>query len=357
MSILQVQGDAFRNFSLYIRSEVTKRDYISRFKIFMQYCRVKNADELLYKDHKRIQSLITDYLVHLKIDKTLSYTTVQAHYTAIHFFYTMNDILDLNWSKIRKAIGEEGKRIEDRPYKTEEIARMLEKCDQRGKIIILLMASSGIRQGSIASLKINHLEKVQGVYQITVYKNTPQQYITFCSYECTNAIDDYLNYRKRYGEKIVPAAPLIREQFDKRFPYREPRHLTTRTIARMIYFAINDAGIREKQNIVKGQKKIQHEVMQSHGLRKYFETQVILGGMDLFHAELLMGHKTGLALKSYVKLTPMQMLEEYLKVVDNLTIDPANRLRREVEHYKVKASQFDSLRAEIDQLKEIVRSK
>lgn len=106
----------------------------------------------------------------------------------------------------------------------------------------------------------------------------------------------------------------------------------------MIYSAINDAGIREKQNTVKGQKKIQHEVMQSHGLRKYFETQVILGGMDLFHAELLMGHKTGLAVKSYVKLIPMQILEEYLKVVDNLTIDPANRLRREVEHYKVKAS-------------------
>ena len=67
MSILQVQGDAFRNFLFYIRSEVTKQDYISRFKIFMQYCRVENADELLYEDHKRIQSLITDYLVHLKI--------------------------------------------------------------------------------------------------------------------------------------------------------------------------------------------------------------------------------------------------------------------------------------------------
>jgi site-specific recombinase XerD len=70
---------------------------------------------------------------------------------------------------------------------------MLEKSDQRGKVAILLMASSGMRQGSIASLKINHLEKIQDIYQITVYKNTPQQYITFCSYECANAIDDYLN--------------------------------------------------------------------------------------------------------------------------------------------------------------------
>ena len=44
----------------------------------------------------------------------------------------------------------------------------------------------------------------------------------------------------------------------------------------------------------------------------------------------------------------------YVGIIDALTINEENKLRREVEHYKVKASQFDSLRAEIDQLKELI---
>jgi integrase len=41
-----------------------------------------------------------------------------------------------------------------------EISKMLEKADQRGKIAILLMCSSGIRVGALSSLKIRNLEKI-----------------------------------------------------------------------------------------------------------------------------------------------------------------------------------------------------
>lgn len=85
----------------------------------------------------------------------------------------------------------------DRPYTVEEISKMLEKVDQRGRVVILLMASSGMREGAIHSLKMAHLERIQEVYKITVYKNDPEEYITFCSPECVKAIDDYLAYRER----------------------------------------------------------------------------------------------------------------------------------------------------------------
>ncbi len=44
----------------------------------------------------------------------------------------------------------------------------------------------------------------------------------------------------------------------------------------------------------------------------------------------------------------------YVGVIDALTVNEEHKLRREVEHYKVKASQFDSLKAEIDQLRELI---
>jgi hypothetical protein len=83
--------------------------------------------------------------------------------------------------------------------------------------------------------------------------------------------------------------------------------------------------------------------------------------MSPLYAEFLMGHSSGgLALESYVKPADSDLLEGndkmigYVGVIDALTINEEHKLRREVEHYKARASQFDSLRAEIDQLKEMI---
>jgi hypothetical protein len=75
-----------------------------------------------------------------------------------------------------------------------------------------------------------------------------------------------------------------------------------------------------------------------------------------------MGQKSGLE-DAYLKLSEEELLEGndrhvgYIGVIDQLTIDESHRLKREVEHYKVKASQFDSLRAEIDELKGLIGGK
>jgi hypothetical protein len=57
---------------------------------------------------------------------------------------------------------------------------MLEKTDQRGKVAILLMCSSGMRVG--ASLKIRNLEKIDryGIYKITVYENEDEEFRSDC---------------------------------------------------------------------------------------------------------------------------------------------------------------------------------
>jgi integrase len=58
-----------------------------------------------------------------------------------------------------REMEEEGAR-KDRPYTIKEISKMLEKADQGGKIAIFLMCSSGIRVGTLSSLKIRKLEKI-----------------------------------------------------------------------------------------------------------------------------------------------------------------------------------------------------
>ena len=78
------------------------------------------------------------------------------------------------------------------------IFKLLTKADERMRVVILLLASTGMRIGAIPNLKLKHLSKVENynLYQITVYENTKDEYYSFCSPECTTAIDSYSIQRK-----------------------------------------------------------------------------------------------------------------------------------------------------------------
>lgn len=113
----------------------------------------------------------------------------------------MNDI-ELNWFKINKYLGQHIKVVKDRAYTTEEIQQILLKADEGMRVITLLLASTGIRIGTILSLKLRSVTKIKefDIYRITVYEGSQDEYPTFCTPESANAIDSYLAYRTRFNE-------------------------------------------------------------------------------------------------------------------------------------------------------------
>ena len=109
--------------------------------------------------------------------------------------------------------GEYVKRARDRAYTHEEISRILNVSDLRMKVIILLMASSGMRIGAIPTLRLRNLEKrdqLDKVYKIIIYENSSEEYCTFCTPECASFIDLYLEYRQKNGEKLDKDSFLMR---------------------------------------------------------------------------------------------------------------------------------------------------
>ena len=80
----------------------------------------------------------------------------------------------------------------------------------------------------------------------------------------------------------------------------------------------------------------------SHGFRKFFTTQVVNSRVNPEIREMLLGHKIGLA-SCYYRPTEDEMYEEYRKAIDNLTIDPANRLQRKVETLTIEKSRLDRI--------------
>lgn len=118
----------------------------------------------------------------------------------------------------------QGKREE---YTIENIRQALQNADQRMRMIILLLASTGCRIGALPGLTLGNLTKIPGygLYKITFYEGTNNEYYTFCTSEAAQtSIDPYLLYRQRCGEKLSfnqdlnrwepEDTPLIRLSFD-----------------------------------------------------------------------------------------------------------------------------------------------
>ena len=357
----QLQGlqseKAYVNFINSLRSKATIKVYRVLIIHYLRFMNIKssNISTLLNHDARTIEEQIISYLVHLRTNQKLSYSSLALRLAVLRRFYEMNDVI-INWKKVSNYLGENIKLFKDRAYTTEEIQRLLTRADERIRVVILLLASTGMRIGAIPSLKLKHLTKVEdyNLYQITVYENTKDEYYCFCSPECAIAIDSYIAYRERCYEKVRPESPLIREQFDRDNPdkARSPRLLPLNTLSVLLRKLLIVAGIRSIEHLTetKTNGRLRKEVKASHGFRKFVTTNMIRAKVNPEAREMLLGHSIGLS-DSYYRPDVNEILTEYLKAVDLLTINDENRLRRKIQVLEVKADKIEELQRTIDDVK------
>jgi integrase len=230
----------------------------------------------------------------------------------------------------------------DRAYTHIEISKLLEVADERYRVIILILASSGCRVGALQSLRLSNLQD----NKLIIYENDREEYFTFITLECKRAIDAYLDMRLRYGEKLNDDSYLIREQFDIRNPGK-PRQIKTPAIEKRLFDMTSRLGMRK------------NNVPIAHGFRKFFTTQLIQSKVNSEIREMLLGHKIGLA-SAYYRPTDEEMYQEYLKAVDLLTINEENRLKRKVQDLSNKTKENEYIiRGRLDekdkQIKELMK--
>ncbi|MFL6329227.1 MAG: hypothetical protein ACJ71I_17320, partial [Nitrososphaeraceae archaeon] len=180
-------GFSYRIFIEGLKSAVTKAAYTFALQKYMKYLKIDNPDDLLkHQDNpKFIQNQIIDYLIYLKNPPmSLRYATRSQYLAAIMTYYDLNEVI-LNKKKIYRYLGEEEKPIENRAYTTQEIAKMLEVCDERVKALILFLASTGVRIRAIVDVKLEDLTSIPNydLYQVKVYSDSTQSYYTFATPE------------------------------------------------------------------------------------------------------------------------------------------------------------------------------
>jgi integrase len=310
-------------------SKHTKKLYNLSFQRFLECSNMPDSESLVIQAKERgprfVESLIINHIRHLADNEKLAPTSIYVYICAIFHFFEMNDIT-INKKKISRFIPpDESSKEDDRAYTHEEIERILLKCDERARVVILLMVSTGMRVGALNTLQIKDLVKIEDyeLYRITVYSNSPKdRYYTFCTPECAVAIDSYLDYRLRFGETIKPHAPLLREQFniDDPFHIRSPKSIALDTLVYII-----------KQVLKRSGKQSNGEVMMTHGFRKFAITQMKKAKVDYSDREYLVGHRHSRGLDvNYDRTTEEDRLVEYVKAIDLLTINPEHRLQKKV---------------------------
>jgi hypothetical protein len=67
---------------------------------------------------------------------------------------------------------------------------------------------------------------------------------------------------------------------------------------------------------------------------------------------MLLGHKIGLA-SAYYRPIVEEMYKEYSKAIDNLTIDPANRLQRKIEFLTIEKSRLDGIEEKMQKMEQM----
>jgi hypothetical protein len=93
-----------------------------------------------------------------------------------------------------------------------------------------------------------------------------------------------------------------------------------------------------RTNLKDGKKR--HEFQVDHGYRKFFKTRCELGGMKPINIEKLLSHSVGIS-DSYYRATEQELLDDYLKAMDSLTIDERNKLKKRIDKLEEKNENED----------------
>jgi integrase len=363
------ESTSYLNFVNALRSPATKTVYINSLKRYMNYVKVTEVDSLLETNSpKIIEAQLIDYIMSLRQD-SISYSTIKYLVAPIFTFYQLNDVM-LNKKKVFRYLGEFKRVVKDKAYTIEQIRQSLQNADQRMRMIILLLASTGCRIGALPALTLGNLTKIPdyGLYKITFYEGTNNEYYSFCTREAAQTgIESYLLYRQRCGEKISfnqdlnrwepEDTPLIRLSFDGTDSFqasRQVRPIALQGLRMALSLHLVRSGLRKVEHPTEHSKRVRKSIKMANGFRKYVISKFIDAGLNHEIRELLVDHATGLD-ASYFRPSEKQVLEEYLKAEPYLTVDPSVRLSQENQTLRVERSSWESLREEVEGLKALLK--
>ena len=257
--------------------------------------------------------------------------TINSAKAAVKTFFEVNGVT-LKVPKIGRVVTT----YYDRAPTPEELQKILDIADLRGKVIVSMLALGGFRIGTLAKLKYRHVKHdlEKGITPVHIHveaaitKGKYHDYDTFIGAEAVEYLKLYLEQRRRGTEKIPPEnitdeSPLIRAYT------KEVKPLTEAQIHEIVHKLYVKAGLCSK---IGGSRYD----LRPHSLRKFFRTQLAALGVPADYIEYMMGHtistyhdikmkgveflrgiyaSAGLSIRPKTKLGKLDMLKEFARAL------------------------------------------
>ncbi|MGB9023701.1 MAG: site-specific integrase [Candidatus Bathyarchaeia archaeon] len=312
---------------------------------------------------KRLKEFVLDLRA-----SNLAPGTISNHVKGVKALYRANGIkVDLPYRLSRRII------YSDRAPTQEELARIIEIADPRGKSIVSMLALGGFRVGTLCRLQYRHVREdlKRGIMPVHIHveaeitKGGYGDYDTFLGREAVDALNLYLQERgrgKRYGskepEQLHDDSPLFRDQ-----QAREVKPLSPSAIHRIVHDLLLKSGLIRPQ----AQRRY---ALRPHSIRKFFRTQLAALGVNTDYIDYMMGHKldtyadvkmlgieklrqiyarSGFCIKPKTEISKLEMLKEFTR---SLGLDPERILVKDAlaEPHRIIVSSEDEGRAQFEAL-------
>ncbi|MGH9984427.1 MAG: tyrosine-type recombinase/integrase [Nitrososphaeraceae archaeon] len=167
---------------------------------------------MLQNQQIKVYELLDNFVAYLT-QRNISIPSVKLYVAAVRSYLEYNEI-DIVFSKFRRRVKmPKHYRDEEQPIDTQDIRKLLLKCNNRRlKAYILLLASSGVRTIEAASLRVQDIDFKESPTKITVRKEfskTRRARIVYCSDEATEYLQQLLNWKYRNNKETAKSSDLV----------------------------------------------------------------------------------------------------------------------------------------------------
>jgi integrase len=276
---------------------------------------------------------LLDFAVSLQNRPPLSARQV---FNSVKEFLSANEIevKEHELKRIRSKLPKGSTRTIEKDLDIETIRSLLQHLDTKGRALVLVLASSGMRVGEALQITLDDIDLKAKPATITIrgeYVKTGNQRISFISREAVQAVEEWIKVRDAYlissqsrNNGLISAGrakPKASED-NRLFPFSD------NTAWQMWGGALEKSGLLSRDKITRRKQ------LHFHMLRKFFISQMsLIVSKEI--PETLSGH-SGYLTDAYRRYTKAQLKEQYLKAEHVLTIQTPKEIAEIETEFKAR---------------------